>query len=85
MRMTIETKFDIGEIVYIADFYEEFIPRRTPMLIRNMDIRVYNNTPYITYLVMENGITERVPENWMFSTYEECVQWCNKKNNGDRG
>lgn len=85
MQIIIETKFDIGEVVYIADFYEEFIPRRKPVLVRNFDIRFYGNQTFVTYLVIEDGITERVSEGWMFSTYEECVEWCEKKNNGDRG
>lgn len=80
MRFDIETKFDIGEIVYIADFYGEFVAYKVPVLIRDFDIRICNNKVFVTYLVTQDGITERVPEDSVFYTYEECTKWCEAQN-----
>ena len=80
MTFNIETKFDIGEIVYIADFYGIFFPCRHPRLIRNFDIRICNNKTNILYLVVQDDITERVPEDWVFASYEECTKWCEERN-----
>lgn len=79
MKFSGETKFDIGSTVYIADFYGEFIPYKQPMIVRDVDIRIFHGKTFITYLVEHDGVTDRVPEDCVFNTYEECTKWCKER------
>ena len=80
MKFSGETKFDIGSTVHIADFYDEFIPYKQQMIVRDVDIRIFHDKTFITYFVEYDGVTERVPEEWLFNTYEECTKWCKEQN-----
>lgn len=81
MKLSIETKFDIGETVYVADFYTIYIPCKQQHIITNFDIHIFKDTPVIVYdTVDQDGLTDRFVERHLFRTYEECTKWCAEMN-----
>ncbi len=80
MKITVETKFDIGDVVYIADRYHEFYANRKPRVIKNIYIMSTAWRTYVQYEVEYSGTSELVFEACTFATYEECTKWCNENN-----
>lgn len=80
MKITIDTKFSIGDIVYAADYYNEFYASRTPYVIRDIIINISNRDIRTMYCVTNGEYTDHFPEDWLFSTYEECTKWCTEHN-----
>lgn len=83
METLIKTKFNIGDIVYIADHYYDFYANSEPYLIRDVLIDVNHRRTHISYDVEQGDFTYRVPEAWTFTSYDECVQWCDARNKGE--
>lgn len=80
MKECIETRFDIGDAVYIPDNYEEYVPNLTPYVIYGIQTKYYADKTKILYEVKQNDRTDCVVEEWLCATYDECVQWCKKHN-----
>ena len=77
MRFTIETKFNVGDTVYIADHYYDFYASKTPHIITDISIKVSTLGAGARYEI--DGV-DWLPRNWVFKTYEECVKWCEERN-----
>jgi hypothetical protein len=82
MTVTVETKFNVGDTVYIADNYYDFYANQTPCIVKDVLIDVNRRRTCISYEVEQEDFTYMVPESWMFATYEECEKWCEKQNGG---
>ena len=80
MKLSIETKFNIGDTIYIAECYEDWCTYKKPFIISDISIYANSHTTHILYEVQQDGLTDRVPEDWVFGTYEECTKWCEKHN-----
>jgi hypothetical protein len=82
MNITVDTKFNIGDMVYAADCYYDYYPRKIPYTIYNIWINVDAKQDRIItkYGIKSNDDEDIVLEGWIFATYEECVQWCQKHN-----
>lgn len=81
MKIELETKFNVGDEVYVADFcYDCFYTSQIPYKISTVTITIDGSVTNITYLVIANGWSETVAEHWIFHTKEECDQWCKQKN-----
>lgn len=80
MKVTIETKFNIGDIVYIADHYYDLYPQREPYIIVDILVNIDKHGTLIRYDVECSNGSCRVPEKWVFNTYAECTKWCEEHN-----
>lgn len=80
MKITINTKFDIGDVVYAADHYYDYYTSHTPYVVSDIIINVNDRDVRTMYCVEQNGIANRFPEDWLFATYEECTKWCDENN-----
>ena len=80
MQMTIESKFNIGDIVYVADLYHDFYANRKPYVVKDVLVDINSRRIHIQYEVEQDGLVCYSPEDWTFATYEECVQWCKERN-----
>ena len=80
MTIAIETKFNVGDAVYVADHYFDYYPVQTPYVINDILINISNRGTRIMYCVEHDDTTDRFPEDWLFSTYEECTKWCDEQN-----
>lgn len=81
MDLNISTKYNIGDTVYIPDFYHSYWANPTPYIITDIFIQVArNHNITIRYRVMQAELTDLVFENFIFATYEECTKWCEKQN-----
>lgn len=80
MRVTVETKFNVGDIVYVADHYYDFYANHKPYIVSDVLIDINSKRTRIAYDVEQDGFIYRVPEEWTFSTYEECTKWCDEHN-----
>ena len=80
MKLSIETKFNIGDTVYIAECFEDWFAYKTPHIISDISISASSKAVHILYEVQQDGFTDRVPEDWLFSTNEECAKWCDERN-----
>lgn len=80
MQTTINTDYNIGDIVYTFGHYHEFCPINKPYRITNILVSGDINSVIITYVVEQDGISERIPQGWLFSTCAECTKYCEKLN-----
>lgn len=80
MKLSIETKFNIGDTVYLAECFEDWFAYEKPYIISDISISANRQTTHILYKVQQDGFTDRVPEDWVFGTYEECKKWCDEHN-----
>ena len=80
MKTTIETKFNVGDTVYVADHYYDFYANHKPYIVRDVLVDINSKRTLISYDVEQDEFTYRVPETWVFVTYEECSKWCDGHN-----
>jgi hypothetical protein len=80
MKKTVETKFDVGDIVYVADHYYDFYAQKKPYIIKDIVINITSSNTHIKYEVEQDSVIDRVPEEWIFETYTECTKWCEEHN-----
>ena len=80
MDLTIETQFNIGDVVYVADHYYDFYANHKPYIIKDVLIDINNRRTHIQYEVEQDNFIYRVPEAWVFSSYEKCARWCEEHN-----
>lgn len=80
MKISIETKFNIGDTVYIAECFEDWFAYEKPYIVSDISISANSQTTHVLYKVQQDRITECVPEDWVFSTYDECTKWCDEHN-----
>ena len=80
MKLSIETKFNIGDTVYIAECYEDWKKKKKPFIISDILISANSQTTHVLYEVQQDELKSRVPEDWVFGTYEECIKWCDEHN-----
>lgn len=78
--MVVETKFNIGDSVYVAEPYEAYWANKEPYVVVNVVIRVSaDHTIIIYYIKQGQSITSALERN-LFSTYVECAKWCEEHN-----
>lgn len=80
MTITIETKFNIGDAVYVAEFWEVDYANPDPYIIVGISAHINEHAIKITYRVEQNEVISNVSEDFLFATYEECTKWCEKHN-----
>ena len=80
MNIIVNTKFNIGDKVYIANYYHDFYVTEKPHIIKDVLVVINSNKTMIRYEVEQNGSTDCVPEYWVFPSYEECAEWCESQN-----
>ena len=78
MNINVETKFNIGDMVYCPEPYWWWIPNTEPMQIVSIDIQYRTIAKIIILYSLSDGCT--YPEELCFVSREECKQWCNAKN-----
>ena len=80
MKIDVETKFNVGDVVYVAEHYYEFYANKRPHTIKNIFVKA---TPWHTRILYEvecEGVIEHISEVCVFATYEECTKWCKENN-----
>jgi hypothetical protein len=80
MTFNIETKFNIGDRVYVVDHYDYFYAANEPYIISDIVVNINNRGIRTMYCVEQNNRTTRFPAEWLFDTYEECTKWCKEHN-----
>lgn len=80
MKITIETRFDIGDTVYAVDHYYDYYASHTPYVVSDIIININNKDIRTMYCVEQGEHIDRFPEQWVFATYEECEKWCEEHN-----
>ncbi|MGN0318742.1 MAG: hypothetical protein ACI4E1_12500 [Lachnospira sp.] len=80
MKIEVETKFNVGDLVYIPELYHhEWFTLKRPFEIYKIIIKTYGNTVYIYYELLDEILIER-KEDFVFTSYEECERWCIEQN-----
>ena len=81
MKITIDSKFNIGDAVFVPECYEIYWANPTQHIVKDIFIKVTRNRSVsITYRLLQNELTDVVSENFLFATYEECKLWCDQQN-----
>ena len=83
MKISIETKFNIADIVYIAQCYADWFAYEKPCVITDIFISANSRTTHILYEIQQDDFVDRLSESWVFGTYEECAHWCDEHNKND--
>ena len=81
MKFEVETKFDIGEEVYIPEPCMYWLPNNTPSMITDIQVKYSKSGTGIFYGVHDNHTPVR--EDMCFGSLEECRQWCKEQNEKD--
>ena len=80
MDFNIKTAYDIGDLVYTAEFYEGYTPNG-PCTITGIDIEISAEKTKIGYcLTKGDTFIGYVLEDRLFTTCAECTEWCKKHN-----
>lgn len=80
ITLTLKTKFNIGDRVYVANRDYEFYPNPKTHIIKDIFVDINRQRVRIMYVVEQNGISECIPEDCAFETYVECAKWCKEHN-----
>ena len=80
MKLTVDTKFSIGDVVYVVDHYYDYYASHRPYVVTDIIINIDNRNTRVTYCVECGEHIDRFPEEWLFTTYEECARWCDEHN-----
>lgn len=81
MKLSVETKFNIGDTVYSPECYETYFANKKPYVVTDIFIKVTRaNEIVITYRLLQDELTDVTSEHFLFATYDECKQWCHKQN-----
>lgn len=80
MKLHVNTRFDLGDVVYAADHYYDYYASRKPYVINDIVVNINNRDVRVMYGVERNDVADRFPEEWLFNTYEECKRWCEEQN-----
>lgn len=79
MDINKQSKFNLGDEVYIANYYDEFTPSKPYTVTAVLTITDGNGT-VVKYRI-RNATEEIVMfEHSCFGTCEECTKWCEKHN-----
>lgn len=80
MKIKIDTKFNIGDVVYTPEFYDVYFASKTPHTITDIFVKAsHNQNVAVTYRIIQGQLTDVVSEKFLFATYEECRQWCDEQ------
>lgn len=82
MNLTINTKFNIGDEVYCLTCYDG-VHSAINCAYEVMGIEICikpEPTVYYNVYMKDISMMGSYAEDRLFTTYEECVQWCNKHN-----
>ena len=80
MEVSVRTKYNTGDTVYIIDHIYDYYAHHKPYIIKDVLIDINSRRTRIQYEVEQGYTTYRVPEEWTFSTYAECAKWCDEHN-----
>ena len=78
--LVIDTKYNIGDTVYVADLCYDYYPVSQPCTVKNILLGGNVNKPRISYEVKNDVFSEQLLEDWIFPTYAECTKWCEENN-----
>lgn len=75
MTIAINAKYNIGDTIYVADYFDEFIPKACIVTeIKTITSKLGTN---IMYRVVDDGMwKDYYQEHRCFATYAECLKWC---------
>ena len=80
MKVTADTKFNIGDAVYAAEPYEVYWANKTPYIVIGITLHMNENVTRIVYTINQDYTITTVSEEFLFATYEECMKWCKEHN-----
>ena len=79
MSINIQTEFNIGDKVWVPDYYEDWHPLKNECEIIYVEVIITSDDKRIFYTIKDcNGRTDRYPSKMCFKSYEQCKQWCEK-------
>lgn len=74
MTIAINAKYNIGDTIYVADYFDEFIPKAC--VINEIQTITSKIGTCIKYRVDDGEWRDFYQENRCFATYAECLKWC---------
>lgn len=81
MKIEIETRFNIGDLVYLPGFDgEEFRPRKKPFEVQSFWTCYDSHSKKITISYDLDDDWSGCSESVCFASYEECEKWCREQN-----
>ena len=81
MKLTIDTKFNVGDTVYVADYYYDFYTVSKPCVVTEIRIIINSVNTYVSYIIMDdNNIYITKSELYLFRSYDECAAYCKSHN-----
>ena len=72
----INIKFNVGDKVYLAETYHEYWANSKPYTIVGINFHMNEHTSKLIYTIEQDDMVTSVSEKLLFTTYEECKQWC---------
>ena len=80
MDINMQTRFNIGDPVWIPDIYYEWFPRKEVYYIEKINISVDLNQTRVSYVVQDiRGNRHEYSSRVCFASYEECKEWCERR------
>lgn len=80
MDFNITTKYDLGDSVYIAELYDEYMPSKE-LTVTTIEFSISTNKTKVVYYLNEgDGYKGYYSEDALFATCADCTEWCEKQN-----
>lgn len=80
MKIDIETKFNISDFVYIPEqYHDEWFAPNHAYEICAIHVRV-DDSICVYYSILYGDMVCEHTDRYLFASYEECKQWCEKQN-----
>ena len=86
MRIEVDTKFNIGDTVYVPEPHRIWFGTTEPSKVTDVIVQYrLENGGKINQIILYELSNEMFPcnEAICFATFEECQQWCREQNEKD--
>ncbi len=82
MKINVDTKYNVGDTIYIAESYNgEYFPSQACEIIKiHLLCFGVNFLAERVYEIKNQGFPELISESACFATYAECTKWCEEHN-----
>lgn len=78
--ISVDAMYDIGDMVFMADYYDGWYMPIGPFVIDCINIRVGNQGVQLSYGIHNDAGSYTGTEDYLFVTETECTEWCKEQN-----
>ena len=79
MDINIKSKYNIGDDIYFAEFYDGWVPSQQ-YKISEICVTISSCGAIVMYIISKCSNYMRITEDRCFGNYADCLKWCEDHN-----